>query len=78
MTNLKFAQTLEPENEDIRNYIKQRESMDLDEEFIPTSLNDEKKINPFFRALQGVFDDQFPEKSERDIFKAIRAKRDKW
>ena len=52
--------------------------MDLDEEFIPTSLNDEKKINPFFRALQGVFDDQFPEKSERDIFKAIRAKRDKW
>ncbi len=78
LTNLKFAQTLDPDNEDIRNYIKQRESMDLDEEFIPTSLNDEKKINPFFRALQGLFDDQFPEKSERDIFKAIRAKRDKW
>ena len=78
LSNLKFAQTLEPENEVLKSWIEKRSKMDLDNEFLNTTMQDEHKINPFFRVLEGAFDDKFPELNEREKFKQIRSKRDKW
>ena len=78
LSNLKFAQTLEPENKTLMSWIDKRSQMDLDNEFLNTTMAEEKTINPFFKVFQGVFNEKFPEKSEREIFKSIRSQRDKW
>ena len=59
-------------------WIDKRSQMDLDNEFLNTTMAEEKTINPFFKVFQGVFNEKFPEKSEREIFKSIRSQRDKW
>lgn len=77
LTNLKFAKTIDEKNDVIDQYIQMRESMNLDEEFLVSTLAEEKKYNPFFRA----FDKKFQvahQMDERELFTSIRLKRDRW
>lgn len=77
MNNLEFAKTVDPDNEEIDRYLKLRSSMKLDKEFLNTTIGEEKKINPFFRA----FDKDFQElhsKDEKELFLWLRSQRDKW
>lgn len=78
LSNLKFAATVEPENADVKDLIERRSKMNLDEEFINTTLADEQRLNPFFRVFHGVFDNADMGENRREIFKNIRLKRDKW
>ncbi len=77
LSNLKFAQTLDPKNLDIKNYIEKREKQNLDSEFMMTTIGEEKKLNPFFRAFDKEFSDMFNKDSE-ELFVEFRAKRDRW
>lgn len=78
LSNLKFANTIEPDNKEILAWIERRSQMDLDNEFLNTNLEDEHKINPFFRVFAGVYDQAEMGSDHREIFKLIRSKRDKW
>lgn len=77
LTNLQFAKMIEPDNAEIDKYIEIRSAQNLDEEFMLTTIGEEKKINPFFRTFNKDFLDKF-QKSEEDLFIELRAKRDKW
>ena len=50
-SNLKFAVTVEPENEDILKLIAlSREKRDANEATVPSTIGEEKKLNPFMRV----------------------------
>jgi hydroxyacylglutathione hydrolase len=76
LNNLNFAKTIEPDNVSIDKYIKICEAQSLNDEFMLTTIGEEKLFNPFFR----VFDSKKTDKPETDINKFIllRSKRDKW
>jgi hydroxyacylglutathione hydrolase len=75
LSNLKFAKTVDPNNSNIDEYIAKRSEMNLDNEFILTTIGEEKLFNPFFR----VFNDEFSlNKNKRELFIELRSKRDKW
>jgi hydroxyacylglutathione hydrolase len=78
LANLKFSLMIEPDNLAVKSFIERREQMDLDEEFIDTTIGDEKKINPFFRVFQNKFFAKYDYKTEEEFFVDLRAQRDKW
>lgn len=78
LNNLKFAQTIEPGNEHIQEYIEKREKMDLDKEFIQTTMGIERKINPFLRLDSEEIQEKFGTKDSKEIFINLRKLRDKW
>lgn len=72
MTNLKFSQSIEPENNEVEKYMTKYENG-----YFNTTIGEEKKINPFFRAFSHEFVRKYG-KTSHEIFKDLRAKRDKW
>lgn len=66
LTNLKFAQSLNQNDETVKKWIDKREAMNLDEEFIFTTIGEEKTFNPFFKV-----------QSEEEFIK-LRSLRDQW
>jgi hydroxyacylglutathione hydrolase len=78
LNNLKFAQTIEPENAEIQSLIKKREKQDLEREFIVTNLALEKKINPFLRLNSDGVSRMFPALDEKERFRELRKLRDQW
>ncbi|MCP4756602.1 MAG: hydroxyacylglutathione hydrolase [Proteobacteria bacterium] len=53
LTNLRFAASIEPDNLDIESYLREvREKLDRGEYSTPTSVEFEKKVNPFLRIDQ--------------------------
>ena len=77
LNNLKFAKSVDPNNTEIDKYIELRSPMNLDQEFLNTTIGEEKKINPFFRVFQKDFQDQH-NMNEKELFLWLRAKRDNW
>ena len=78
LTNLEFALSVEGSNETIEAMIEERKQMDMDNEFIPTTIGMEKLINPFFRCFYGDFAHLFPELTSKEIFIELRRCRDNW
>jgi len=76
LTNLKFAHTVEPANNEVQQLLKKREKQNLDNEFIDTTIGMEKLINPFFRLDAPDIKERFTGLSSKDIFTAIRKLRD--
>ena len=53
LANLKFAAAIEPNNSDIQQTIERCNTLRAqDKPTLPTSIHEEKKINPFMRTLQ--------------------------
>jgi hydroxyacylglutathione hydrolase len=72
--NLNFAKTIEPDNLDVDHYAGLRKKQSLDEEFMLTTIGEEKLYNPFFR----VFLNNNEEELQINNFITLRSKRDKW
>jgi len=73
-TNLEFALTIEPENKEIKKYLTKVESQGA----FFTSLDEERKINPFFRLSELSKKDQFKGMTSLEVFIKLRSLRDKW
>lgn len=73
LTNLKFTNSIDNDNEYVKSWIERRSSMNLDREFIQTTMLDERKINPFFRLAH--FQDIF-KLDEKNTFLKLRKLRD--
>lgn len=73
LTNLRFAQSVDNSDHEIESWIEKRSQMDLDREFIQTTIGDERKINPFFRLdhFQKIFN-----LDEKNTFLKLRKLRD--
>jgi hydroxyacylglutathione hydrolase len=76
LTNLNFALTVEPNNVDVIKLRDKRLTQDLDNEFIQTNIEMEKKINPFLRLDSEELKQRFTGESSKDIFISLRKLRD--
>lgn len=81
LKNLLFAQTCEPENQEICEALKLVRDTDT-ESGLAWTLGQEKKVNPFFRLnsseiQEKIMNSKMPV-SERDLFKKLRSLRDNW
>lgn len=83
LANINFALTIEPENEELIHYfnvIKQRRENNIST--VPTSLLQEKKVNPFIRCHLSAVQQNISEitavpfKSELDTFTLLRKLKD--
>lgn len=73
LSNLKFAQALEPSNNAITTALtndKNRRLHDLPT--VPTTLSDERQINPFLRALSAKEDDELWVNAAKQSKKSIK------
>lgn len=84
--NLEFSQTVEPQNVDIREALRQVESLEA-ENWMPVSFAEEKKVNPFLRLnsdeIQHVLNKDLKHldekyQKERELFRKLRQRRDHW
>lgn len=78
LNNLEFAKTLEPKSKTIDEWIKRRSAMDLDHEFIITTMEDELQINPFLRLEQGQIAQTYKGIGLKERFIEVRKLRDNW
>jgi hydroxyacylglutathione hydrolase len=77
LTNLNFAKTVDQKNSFIDEYINKRSTQSLDEEFIITTIGEEKKINPFFRVFDKELQNEY-DLDAKSLFIKFRSLRDKW
>mgnify|MGYP003687677561 CR=1 FL=1 len=77
LTNLKFAKSIDPSNQNIDNYIFKTEAERKLNKFSLTNIGQEKLYNPFFRAFDESFRKMF-NLSEEELFLNIRSQRDHW
>lgn len=73
MTNLEFALSVEPDNQDIKDFIEKRKNG-----YFITTIACEKKINPFLRTNKPELQKHFQGLDEKQLFLELRSKRDKW
>lgn len=80
LKNLRFAKSIEPQNRDIQQYLK---NLEHKTSFcsLPSTMGLEKKINPFLRVefstvRKYVEDKYFSESSGVAVFKALRIEKD--
>lgn len=76
LNNLRFAKSVEKDNQKVEEMIREREGQDQDREFTITDLKTEREINPFLRLEK--LQTKFKNKSPREIFLELRSLRDKW
>lgn len=67
LTNLGFLKNIEPDNEFVDKYLALKKEADDRGQYFNTTIGDEKKINPFFRAIES-----------EEKFIELRRKRDTW
>lgn len=77
--NLEFAKTYEPENSNIEEALRMVRDSDS-EKGLTWTLGQEKKTNPFLRLSSEEIRQNLSNgsKSERELFKKLRALRDNW
>ncbi|MAX65501.1 MAG: hydroxyacylglutathione hydrolase C-terminal domain-containing protein [Bacteriovoracaceae bacterium] len=76
-TNLNFALSIEPENENTKKYLNKVQDAKSRNEFILTTIGEEKLYNPFFRLFCSEFEWR-DNLSEKEKFLEIRKLRDNW
>jgi hydroxyacylglutathione hydrolase len=77
LNNLQFAKTVDPDNQQIDEYIKKVTALAAKGQFLQTTIGDEKKINPFLRSFDFEFQKQL-NLGAKDLFLEFRKKRDIW
>ncbi len=77
MKNLLFAKEVDPSNKFVDKFLSIRKKQNQEEEFINTTIGEERLINPFFRVFQKDFQQKHG-KSEKELFLWLRSLRDKW
>ena len=70
VTNLNFAKSLDPNNPDIDFYLEEYDKQVTLDQYMNTTIGEEKKFNPFFRVFEGS--------DTLENFKKIRKLRDNW
>ena len=78
--NLRFSLSLEPENQDAKDWLVRALEDNDPVNPLTTCIGDERKLNTFFRlnskALRSTLN--LPSDSEKSVFNALRARRDNW
>lgn len=72
-TNLNFALSITPDNEEIKKFLKRRENG-----YFVTTIKEEKRVNPFLRTDEEALKKYFPNMSSKEIFIKLRQLRDNW
>lgn len=76
--NLEFALTVEPENQQIKEQLKETKAVDAENRRV-RKLLEEKLVNPFLRLDSEEIKRSFQtEMDERNLFQQLRSLRDKW
>lgn len=80
VNNLQFCLSLEAGNQAAREWLNKAENHDWAAGNIVTTITDERLFNPFFRLQCAAIKTSLalPEASDREVFIALRARRDKW
>ena len=78
--NLAFTLSLEPSNEAAKSWLARVEGVDPGKTPVVTSIGDERTFNAFFRLDNGEIQASLEliEASDREVFLALRAKRNHW
>jgi hydroxyacylglutathione hydrolase len=78
--NLQFSLSVEPENRDAQQWLKDVIASNVAEKPLTTTISDEKKINTFFRLSNVDIRKNINavQASEKEVFVALRALRDQW
>jgi hydroxyacylglutathione hydrolase len=78
--NLRFTLNFESANEDAKAWLSKAEKVDPGKNPLRTTIGDERLINTFFRLQNFDIREslEMPDAADRDVFVALRAKRDKW
>ncbi|WPU64375.1 hydroxyacylglutathione hydrolase [Peredibacter starrii] len=77
LRNLEFALTVEPENKLIKDRIYELKNMST-EDLPAVSLEEEMKVNPFFRLDSAEIQHQLGMSADKDLFVKLRSMRDQW
>jgi hydroxyacylglutathione hydrolase len=79
LTNLKFALSIEPENETVRSRLAEVEELRRQgKATIPSEIGLEKQINPFLRWDQPAIQQVIGQKDEISTFAAVRSRKDQF
>ena len=78
LTNLRFAKTIEKDNQTVLDLIAKRETQDLNKEFINTTIKIEREINPFFRLQKLRELQKYKDYTDKEVFLELRALRDRF
>ncbi len=76
-TNLRFALSVEPDNEAVRHKLEGAlERTERGEPTVPSTIEQERDTNPFLRCDQPAITRRFSGKSEAEVFAALRRAKD--
>ncbi|XP_067938092.1 hydroxyacylglutathione hydrolase, mitochondrial-like isoform X2 [Watersipora subatra] len=79
VTSLKFAQLVEPDNRDIADkLIKCQELRAAGQATIPSTIDEEMKINPFMRVKVKAVQDHVKKSDPVETMGALRTEKDNW
>ncbi|XP_050071614.1 hydroxyacylglutathione hydrolase, mitochondrial [Anopheles maculipalpis] len=80
LQNLRFGQTIEPNNEDIRAMLSKADTPDVEQRraLVPSTIGQEKRINVFMRVKQPHMEEKFGTSDPVEIMKLLRAAKDKF
>ncbi len=78
LTNLKFAKSVETSNLDVDKMILKKKHADDDQSFFLTTMSEERRVNIFFRAVNGDFEDSSRGREPLEVFRELRSLRDRW
>ena len=78
--NLRFTLSLEPENTDAQTWLAKALQADPVIEPLNTTVGDERKFNTFFRLSNRTIRNALDcsDSSDKDVFVALRSRRDNW
>ena len=78
--NLRFTLSLEPDNSEAKRWLAKAIESDPSVQPLTTTIGDERLLNTFFRLDNPVIRSAIgcEESSDRDVFVALRSRRDNW
>ncbi|WP_437504662.1 hydroxyacylglutathione hydrolase [Sorangium sp. So ce1099] len=79
VNNLRFAETVEPENEAVRKkLVAAREARERGEPTVGSTVGEELATNPFLRCAEPSVQSRFPGATLPDVFAAVRRAKDNY
>jgi hydroxyacylglutathione hydrolase len=77
LTNLKFAQTVEPNNGDVKKKLEWANAQRNAEKYtVPSTIGDEKKFNPFMRVNEPSIQETTGQKVPVEVMAELRRRKD--
>ncbi|XP_052900345.1 hydroxyacylglutathione hydrolase, mitochondrial isoform X2 [Anopheles moucheti] len=80
LQNLRFAHTIEPDNEDIREILERAQAADLEgrQALVPSTIGLEKRINVFMRVREPFYTTMFSTNHPVKVMEQLRSAKDKF